>query len=80
MQCKCGGATVTKIQPKVRNKVRIAVAELDVCEACGRNGGPVRIWLTNQYGEKTKRIDDETLKRLTARKTNKANARKRRAK
>ena len=78
MQCKCGGSTVVRKQPKVRNKVQIAVVELVVCEACGRVGGGVTMWLTDPEGNKTRQIDNEALKELTKRKASGPSTRKRR--
>jgi hypothetical protein len=56
MECKCGGIVETKRQPKVKNKKVIAVAELQVCSACGRNAGSVKVFTVDRHGLKDKRI------------------------
>ena len=56
MECKCGGYVRTKSQPKVKNKKVVLIAELDVCNSCGRNAGDVRIYQVDHNGHKEKRL------------------------
>lgn len=56
MQCNCGGATIAKDMRHVKKKVPVSVAELDVCEACGRVADGVRIYLVDENWNKTKFI------------------------